>query len=231
MSEAPLRVAALGMGWWSDVLADAIKRSDKLEIVACFTRSAEKRSAFAAKYSCRAAASYEEILDDPSIEAVINTTPNNVHLETTEAAAKAGKHVFLDKPIANTVREGQAIADACKAGRRRAGARLSAPAREPLPLDQGRDRCRPLRQAGAGRVQHQPRPARPLRPLVLALHRGRHAGRRDAADRHPLRRRAGVPDGPGQERVGAAGAARASRRQPGRGQHDLASTRTTLFPI
>jgi predicted dehydrogenase len=117
MSEGPVRVAALGMGWWSDVVADAIKRSDKLEIVACFTRSPEKRSAFAAKYNCRPAASYEEILADPSIEAVINTTPNNVHLETTAAAAKAGKHVFLDKPIANTVGEGQAIADVChKAG-------------------------------------------------------------------------------------------------------------------
>jgi predicted dehydrogenase len=113
MSEAPVRVAALGMGWWSDVLADAIKRSSKLQIVACFSRSAEKRQAFAAKYGCRPAASYEEILADPSIDAVINTTPNNVHLATTEAAARAGKHVFLDKPIANTVREGQAIADAC----------------------------------------------------------------------------------------------------------------------
>jgi predicted dehydrogenase len=115
MNDAPLRVAALGMGWWSDVLADAVKRSKQLELVACFTRSPEKRSAFAEKYGCRAAASYEEILADPSIEAVINTTPNNVHLETTEAAARAGKHVFLDKPIANTVREGQAIADACNA--------------------------------------------------------------------------------------------------------------------
>jgi predicted dehydrogenase len=114
MTGAPVRVAALGMGWWSDVLADAVKRSDKLEIVACFTRSPEKRSAFAARYGCRPAGSFEEILADPSIEAVINTTPNNVHLETTEAVARAGKHVFLDKPIANTVREGQAIADACR---------------------------------------------------------------------------------------------------------------------
>jgi predicted dehydrogenase len=113
MTEAPVRVAALGMGWWSDVLADAIKRSDKLEIVSCFSRSADKREAFAAKYGCRPATSYEEILTDPSIEAVINTTPNNVHLETTEQAAAAGKHVFLDKPIANTAREGLAIADVC----------------------------------------------------------------------------------------------------------------------
>jgi predicted dehydrogenase len=111
---APLRVAALGMGWWSDVLADAVQRSKELEIVACFTRSEEKRHAFAAKYKCRAAASYEEILKDPAIEAVVNTTPNDVHLETTLAAAEAGKHVFLDKPIANTVREARAIAEACE---------------------------------------------------------------------------------------------------------------------
>jgi predicted dehydrogenase len=110
----PLRVAALGMGWWSDVLADAIQRSRQLEIVACFTRSEEKRRAFATRYSCRAAASYEEVLNDPAIDAIVNTTPNNVHLETTLAAAGAGKHTFLDKPIANTVREARAIAEACE---------------------------------------------------------------------------------------------------------------------
>jgi predicted dehydrogenase len=114
MSEAPLRVAVLGMGWWSDVLSDAIKRSNTMEIVACFTRSEDKRQAFAEKYGCRAAASYEEILNDRSIAGIINTTPNNVHLETTRQAAEAGKHVFLDKPIANTVREGQEIAQVCK---------------------------------------------------------------------------------------------------------------------
>ena len=114
MSQAPLRVAALGMGWWSDVLADAIERSDRLQLAACFTRSEDKRRAFAAKYGCRAAASYEEILKDPSIEAIVNTTPNSVHLETARAAAEAGKHVFLDKPIANTVAEGRAIAEACE---------------------------------------------------------------------------------------------------------------------
>jgi len=53
----PLRVACLGMGWWSDVLADAIKRSSKIKIVACFSRSEQKRAAFAAKYGCRAASS------------------------------------------------------------------------------------------------------------------------------------------------------------------------------
>ena len=45
-----MKVACLGMGWWSDVLADAIKRSGKLTIAACFSRSEEKRQKFAAKY-------------------------------------------------------------------------------------------------------------------------------------------------------------------------------------
>lgn len=102
------------MGWWSDVLADAVQRSKKLKIVACFTRSEEKRRAFAAKYGCRAAPSYEAILEDRAIEAIINTTPNDAHLETTRAAAAAAKHVFLDKPIANTVSEGRAITEACR---------------------------------------------------------------------------------------------------------------------
>lgn len=115
MSFEPVNVACLGMGWWSDVLADAMLRSGKLKIRSCYTRSEEKRGAFAKKYGCIAAASYEEILADKSIDAIINTTPNNVHLETTRQAAAAGKHVFLDKPIANTLAEGRAITQACRA--------------------------------------------------------------------------------------------------------------------
>ena len=110
----PLRVAIVGIGWWSDVLADACKRSTLFDIATCFTRSPDKRAAFAAKYNCAQADSYEAILSDPSIEAIVNTTPNNAHLETTRAAAQAGKHVFLDKPIANTVAEGFEIAKVCE---------------------------------------------------------------------------------------------------------------------
>jgi predicted dehydrogenase len=109
-----VKVACLGMGWWSDVLADAIGRSDKLSISACYSRSAEKRQKFAQKYRCHAAGSYQEILDDPKIEAIINTTPNGVHRETTLAAAAAGKHMFLDKPIANTIADARALTDACR---------------------------------------------------------------------------------------------------------------------
>jgi predicted dehydrogenase len=121
MEQSPLRVAAIGIGWWSDVLADAAQRSGKLKLVGCYSRSAEKRQAFATKYACRAAPSYEAVLADPEIEAIINTTPNNAHRATCLAAAAAGKHIFLDKPIANSVADGHAITAAC----RRAGVVLA----------------------------------------------------------------------------------------------------------
>jgi predicted dehydrogenase len=109
-----MNVACLGIGWWSDVLADAIKRSGKLKIVSCYSRSADKREKFSAKYGCRAARSYEEILADRSIEGIINTTPNSAHRETSIAAARAGKHTFLDKPIANTIEDARALTEACR---------------------------------------------------------------------------------------------------------------------
>src|SRR5262247_1686696 len=114
MDQNPLRVASIGIGWWSDVLADAVLRSGKLKIVSCYSRSVEKRASFAEKYACREAPSYEAVLADPEIEAILNTTPNDAHRATTAAAAAAGKHVFLDKPIANTVADGRAITDACR---------------------------------------------------------------------------------------------------------------------
>ena len=58
MSAKSIRIATVGIGWWSDVLADAAGRTGgRVEIASCFTRSADKRQAFAAKYRCRAAAS------------------------------------------------------------------------------------------------------------------------------------------------------------------------------
>ena len=115
MSQSPFRVASIGIGWWSDVLADAAARTrDRVQMVSCFTRSEDKRGAFSEKFDCRAATDLDEVLTDPEVAGVINTTPNHVHLETTRAAAQAGKHVFLDKPVANTIGEARAITKVCK---------------------------------------------------------------------------------------------------------------------
>src|SRR5262249_38187054 len=114
MINGPVRVASIGMGWWSDVLADAIKRSGKIEIVSCYTRSEDKRRTFADKYGCLAAPSYEAILADPANEAIKNTTPNNVHLETNRGPAEPHTHSATNKPIANSVSEGFAISECAR---------------------------------------------------------------------------------------------------------------------
>ena len=89
MTSTSFRVASLGIGWWSDVLADAAQRTNgRVEIATCFTRSADKRQAFADKYGCASADSHDDILADGAIDGIINTTPNHVHLETTSAAAQ-----------------------------------------------------------------------------------------------------------------------------------------------
>lgn len=129
----PVTAASVGIGWWSNVLADAVQKTDALEIVTCFTRSPEKRAGFAKKYGCREAENYEAVLSDPGVEAVLLTTPHSAHRAQIEAAAKAGKHVFVEKPIAQSVAEAKAAAAACeKAGvvlsvghsrRRQSGAR------------------------------------------------------------------------------------------------------------
>src|SRR3989304_9514012 len=93
-------VAAVGIGWWSGVLADAIPKGTNLRLVACATRSPEKRAAFARKHDCREVESYETLLGDSEVEAVILTTPPPLPARQVLAAAEAGKHLFLGKPFA-----------------------------------------------------------------------------------------------------------------------------------
>lgn len=114
MSSDVLRVASIGIGRWSDVLGNALKRSNKIKMVSCYTRDEEKRKAFAAKYQITAHESYEALLADPEIDAVLVTTPNFAHADTIEQAAAAGKHVWTEKPIAHTMEHGHRIGEAVK---------------------------------------------------------------------------------------------------------------------
>ena len=62
----------------------------------------------------KAYGSYEEMLADPSIEAVYNPTPNHLHVPLTLQAAAAGKHVLCEKPIAITAREAEQLRGVAK---------------------------------------------------------------------------------------------------------------------
>jgi predicted dehydrogenase len=106
-----MKVASVGLGRWASVIAKAVARSDKLEIVTCYSRSQEKRDAFSAQFGCQQATSYEALLADDRVEAVLLTTPNIAHAETVLAAATAGKHVWIEKPISHLMRDAMSICE------------------------------------------------------------------------------------------------------------------------
>lgn len=110
MSNYPVKVGIVGLGRWATVLTRAAAKSDKIKIVAGYSRSQEKRSAFAKEMGVPAAPDLQALLADPEIKGVILTVPNEQHLPVAEAVAKAGKHVYTEKPIANTLADGLKIA-------------------------------------------------------------------------------------------------------------------------
>jgi len=112
MTKAKLGV--IGIGWWSDVLASSIAGSERAEVVAAYTRDAGKRAAFARRFGCLAAESLPSLLHMPELDGVIITVPNSAHRAVALAAAAAGKHIFLEKPIANELEDGAAIIAACE---------------------------------------------------------------------------------------------------------------------
>ncbi len=115
---AGLRAGFVGLGWWGRELAEAAKRGGGAVVpVAAFSPDPAERAAFAQTYGARAAPSYEALLADTAIDAVVLATPHSLHTPQIEAAADAGKHVFVEKPLAVTTADARRAVEACaKAG-------------------------------------------------------------------------------------------------------------------
>ena len=109
MSASPVNVGIVGLGRWAKVLTRAAAKSEKIKIVAGYSRSEEKRHTFQGEMGIPSAQSMEALLGDSSIEGVILTVPNEQHLPLAAAVAKARKHVYTEKPIASTLEEGLEI--------------------------------------------------------------------------------------------------------------------------
>ncbi len=109
-------VGLVGLGSWSAIISSAAERSKKVKVVTCFSRSAEKRAAYSKKYACDQEKSYEDLLKRTDVDGVILTTPNAAHAEEAVFAARYGKHVYVDKPIANTLVDARRMVDACEKG-------------------------------------------------------------------------------------------------------------------
>jgi predicted dehydrogenase len=105
----PVKIGIVGLGRWAKVLTRASQKSDRLKIVAGYSRSEDKRAAFAQEMGVAATPDLKTMLADPAIKGVILTVPNEQHLPVAAEVARAGKHVYTEKPIASTLEEGLEI--------------------------------------------------------------------------------------------------------------------------
>jgi predicted dehydrogenase len=105
----PVKVGIVGLGRWAKVLTRASRKSDKLKVVAGYSRTADKRAAFAQEFGVADVPDLATMLADPAIKGVILTVPNEQHLPVAAEVSRAGKHVYTEKPIASTLEEGLEI--------------------------------------------------------------------------------------------------------------------------
>jgi predicted dehydrogenase len=110
MNAKPVEVGIVGLGRWAKVLARAVEKSDKLKIIAGYSRSEEKRASFAQELGIPAVHDLKTMLANSEIEGAILTVPNEQHLPVAREVATAKKHVYTEKPIASTLEEGLEIA-------------------------------------------------------------------------------------------------------------------------
>jgi predicted dehydrogenase len=110
-----LNAAIVGLGWWGRELVSAIQgRSGLIRITRGVTLEPELAQDFAAKMNFVLGTSYQDVLDDRAVDAVILATPHTKHREQVEAAAARGKHVFCEKPFALSLDDAEAAIAACR---------------------------------------------------------------------------------------------------------------------
>jgi predicted dehydrogenase len=107
---APVKLGIVGLGRWAKVLTRAVLKSDQLKIVAGYSRSPETRAAFEKEFGVPGVPDLQTMLADPEIQGCILTVPNEQHWPIAEQVARAGKHVYTEKPIAHTLEDGLKIA-------------------------------------------------------------------------------------------------------------------------
>lgn len=92
--------AIVGLGWWGKVLVQSLSGSSKVRIVRGVTPRPEAAREFAHAHGFPVTSQYADALRDPGVQAVLLATPHSLHEEQVILAARAGKHVFAEKPLA-----------------------------------------------------------------------------------------------------------------------------------
>ncbi len=114
LQDRPLRIAVIGTGGMGGAHVAGMAAIPDAQVTWVVDIALEKAEALAATTGARPTASMDEALADPAVDAVLIALPTSLHRMATEAAARAGKHVFCEKPIARNAADGEAMVAACR---------------------------------------------------------------------------------------------------------------------
>src|SRR6188768_1236504 len=114
-----LRVAIMGLGSYGTRVADAMKDCTKAKLVGVISGTPSKITTWQSKYNipeknCYNYENYDDIKNNPDIDAVYIITPNALHKDAAIRVAKAGKHVICEKPMSINAKDGEQMIAACK---------------------------------------------------------------------------------------------------------------------
>jgi predicted dehydrogenase len=119
MSEAIVRVGVVGLGYWGPNLARNLVALPGVELAWCCDASEERRERLASAYrSTRFAAEIDLLLEDPELDAIVLATPVPSHAQLARRVLAAGKHCFVEKPLAQSTPDAEAALDAARKANR-----------------------------------------------------------------------------------------------------------------
>lgn len=112
-----LDAAIVGMGRWGQTLVDSVQGSNDagIRFVAGCTGRPERAAEWAARQGVRILPDFDAVLADPAVKAVAIASPHGIHAAQVVAAARAGKHVFVEKPFTLTKASAEQAVAACSA--------------------------------------------------------------------------------------------------------------------
>ena len=109
-----LNAAIVGLGWWGKKLVEAARDyGAPVRFSRGVTYEPDGAAEFAAAQGIAVGKSFDDVLADPAVQAVFLATPHTTHRALVEQAAKAGKHIYCEKPFALSKADAQAALDAC----------------------------------------------------------------------------------------------------------------------
>jgi predicted dehydrogenase len=115
----PLTVGLIGLGYWGPNLLRVLADNDDVDVKWLCDRDPERLARFGRRHpACRPTTRAEVLFDDPDVDAIVIATPVSTHFDLAAASLAAGKHTFVEKPLApSAVLAGELIARAARAGR------------------------------------------------------------------------------------------------------------------